>query len=193
MVLTGVGGAGRSVAAGSAAAVPAVPDLPVSAGSIPGHFTLQTLDGHEVSDETYRGRWMLIYFGYTYCPDVCPTVLIRMGQALDALGPLASRVQPVFITVDPTRDTAPHLVKYLAAFSPKIVGLRGDPDQIQSAAKQFHVYYRARSLGNGQYSVDHSSYLYVMAPDGHFARLLADSLTADQLADELRKLAGQAP
>jgi protein SCO1/2 len=135
---------------------------------------------------------MLVYFGYTYCPDVCPTVLIRIGNALDELGSLADRIQPIFITVDPDRDTATHLAQYMAGFNSHIVGLRGDPDQIRAAARQFHVYYRPRSLGNGEYSVDHSSYLYLMAPNGRFARLLADSLPADQLAQTLRTLAGEA-
>jgi protein SCO1 len=160
--------------------------------SISGHFTLETLDGREVSDATYRGKWLLVYFGYTYCPDVCPTVLIRIGQAMSRLGSLAEQIQPIFITVDPDRDTANHLAQYMTAFNAHIIGLRGDSEHIRAAAQQFHAYYRARSLGNGEYSVDHSSYLYVIAPDGHFRRLLADSLPADQLAETLRTLAAKA-
>ena len=151
-------------------------------------FELQTLDGRHVSDATYRGRWLLVYFGYTFCPDVCPTVLIDVGQALNALGPLADRIQPIFITVDPVRDTASHMGQYLKAFSPRIVGLRGDPKQIEIASKQFHTYYRARSLGNGAYAVDHSSFLYVISPDGHVAKVLPDSLRDQKLAEELRQL-----
>lgn len=168
--------------------------LPSASGtvSISGHFALETLDGQEVTDAKYRGKWLLVYFGYTYCPDVCPTVLIRIGQALDKLGGLAEQIQPIFITVDPDRDTAYHLAQYMAAFNSRIVGLRGDSDQIRAAAQQFHAYYRTRSLGNGEYSVDHSSYLYVIAPNGHFMRLLADSLPADQLAEVLRTLAAKA-
>ena len=155
---------------------------------ISGHFALETLDGHEVTDATYRGKWLLVYFGYTSCPDVCPTVLLRVGQALDSLGKLADRVQPIFITVDPARDTKERLSKYMAAFNSHIVGLRGTADQIKEAARQFHVYYRARSLGEGEYTVDHSSFLYVVTPEGHFEKLLADSLPVDQLAGELRML-----
>jgi protein SCO1/2 len=168
--------------------------LPSASGavSISGHFTLETLDGQEVSDATYRGKWLLVYFGYTSCPDVCPTVLIRIGQALDKLGGLAEQIQPIFITVDPDRDTAHHLAQYMAAFNSRIVGLRGDSDQIRAAAQQFHAYYRTRSLGNGEYSIDHSSYLYVIAPNGHFVRLLADSLPADQIAGVLGTLAAKA-
>jgi protein SCO1 len=179
----------RAIAA-SAAAIAAVVCGAAPQGSISGHFTLDALDGREVSDATYRGKWLVVYFGYTYCPDVCPTVLVRLGRALDQLGPVADRIQPLFITVDPARDTAAHLAKYMSSFNRRIIGLRGDPDQIHDAAREFHVFYRARALGNGEYTVDHSSFLYVMSPDGHFAKLLADSLTADQFAQELRALAG---
>src|SRR5579859_5006707 len=99
--------------------------------SISGHFTLQTLNGREVTDASYRGKWLLVYFGYTSCPDICPTVLLRVGQALDALGPLAGRVQPIFITVDPERDTAQRLATYMAAFDSRVVGLRGAPEKIR--------------------------------------------------------------
>ena len=155
---------------------------------ISGHFALTGVDEHGVTDATYRGKWLLVYFGYTYCPDVCPTVLLRVGQALDSLGPVADRVQPVFITVDPARDTSEHLKKYLASFSPRIIGLRGTAEQTAAAARQFHVYYRARSLGDGEYSVDHSSLIYVIGPDGKFAKLLADSLPVERLVAELREL-----
>jgi protein SCO1/2 len=151
-------------------------------------FELQTLDGHHVTDATYRGRWLLVYFGYTFCPDVCPTVLIDVGHALNAIGPLADRIQPIFITVDPVRDTASQMGQYLSAFSPRIVGLRGDPKQTEIVSKQFHTYYRARSLGNGAYAVDHSSFLYVISPDGRVAKVLPDSLRDQKLAEELRRL-----
>lgn len=160
----------------------------VSRELISGHFELQTLDGRQVTDAKYRGKWLLVYFGYTYCPDICPTVLLRVGKALDALGRASRRIQPIFITVDPARDTAHRLAQYLGAFDHRIIGLRGNPYQIQAAALAFHVYYRARSLGNGEYSVDHSSFLYLMAPDGHFEKLLADSLPSEQLAAELRQV-----
>jgi protein SCO1/2 len=157
--------------------------------SISGHFTLQTLDGREVTDTSYRGKWLLVYFGYTSCPDVCPTTLLRIGQALQLMGPRADKVQPLFITLDPARDTQPRLTKYMAAFDPRLVGLRGDSEQVRMAARQFHVYYRLRNLGDGEYTVDHSSFLYIVGPDGHFAKLLADSVPAEDLAEELRKLA----
>jgi protein SCO1/2 len=181
-----------AVAIGARAAIPGA-SVVADAGSpavpsISGHFTLERTDGHPVSDLTYRGKWLLVYFGYTSCPDVCPTVLLRVGQALDSLGSLAERVQPIFISVDPARDTAERLAKYMAAFNSRIVGLRGTAEQTKEAAQQFHVYYSKRSLGNGEYTVDHSSFLYLVSPEGHFEKLLADSLPADKLTAELRAL-----
>lgn len=130
-------------------------------------------------------EWLVVYFGYTSCPDVCPTVIMRIGQALTSAGVAASHIQPIFITVDPARDTPDHLAKYMASFDPRIIGLRGDTAQTQEAAKQFHVYYRKRALDSGDYSVDHSSFLYVIDPQGH-SKLLADTLSADQMAAEFR-------
>ncbi len=158
---------------------------------IDGHFTLTTLDGRTVSDSDYRGKWLLVYFGYTFCPDVCPTTLSQIGNALMALGPRAKDFQPVFITVDPARDKTEVLKNYMKSFDPRIVGLRGDPDDIESAAKSFHVYYRPRSLGNGQYTVDHSSYIYVVNPQGKFVELLTGDLPGHPLVDDLRKLVKQ--
>lgn len=171
------------VGAPVAAAVPAAPLVAMQA-----RFALQALDGREVTERSYAGRWLLVYFGYTFCPDVCPTVLINVGHALDSLGPLAERIQPVFVTVDPARDTAGHLRQYLAAFSPRIVGLRGDAHQLEAAAKAFHVYYRTRSLGNGDYAIDHSSYLYVVAPDGRLVKVLPDSVPQGRMTAELTRL-----
>jgi protein SCO1/2 len=151
-------------------------------------FSLRGLDGREVTEGSYPGHWLLVYFGYTFCPDVCPTVLIKVGQVLDSLGPLQEHLQPLFITVDPARDTEQHLRQYLTAFNSHIVGLRGDPSQLAAAARQFHVYYRERSVGNGDYAIDHSSYLYVIAPAGRLVKVLPDSLPQAQMTAELRQL-----
>jgi protein SCO1/2 len=153
-----------------------------------GHFALTTLDGRDVTDADYRGKWLLIYFGYTFCPDVCPTTLTQIGGALDALGPQAKEFQPIFITVDPARDKVPVLRDYMKSFDPRILALTGEPDDIETSAKSFHVYYRPRSLGNGQYTVDHSSYIYVINPKGKFVELLTGDLPGHPLADDLRKL-----
>lgn len=154
---------------------------------IGGRFALVTLDGKPVTEQSFHGKWLLVYFGYTFCPDICPTQLSEVGEALRQLGPLAARVQPIFITVDPMRDTAKEMTIYLKAFDPRILGLRGDADAIEAAAKQYHVYYRARALGDGTYAVDHSSFLYVLDPQGKFVALLAGNLPGHALADSLRK------
>jgi protein SCO1/2 len=167
--------------AATEAAAPALPH-------IVGHFGLATLDGHPVTDQSYRGKWLVIYFGYTACPDACPLTLNSIGVALDKLGELADKVQPLFITVDPEHDTIPVLSEYLKSFDPRIVGLHGTPEQTADAAKQYHVYFRARQLGSGQYTIDHSSFLYIIGPDGAFEKLLTADLPGHQLADELRGL-----
>jgi protein SCO1/2 len=153
-----------------------------------GHFALQTLDGKDVNDSDFHGKWLLIYFGYTFCPDVCPTTLSQIGTALDALGPKAKDFRAVFITLDPARDKTQVMKDYMKSFDPRIQGLRGEPDDIEAAAKSFHVYYRPRSLGNGQYTVDHSSYIYVIDPKGKFAELLTGDLPGHPLVEDLRKL-----
>jgi protein SCO1 len=171
----------------AATAVPATqPVAPVVA--ISAHFALQATNGRQITDANFRGKWLVVYFGYTSCPDVCPTVILRIGKALTSIGSAASQIQAVFITVDPARDTSEHLAKYMASFDPRVLGLRGDAAQTQEAAKQFHVYYRKRSLDSGDYSVDHSSFLYIVDPQGNFSKLLADTLSADQMAAELRTL-----
>jgi protein SCO1 len=155
---------------------------------IGGHFALSTPDGRRVTDTTFRGKWLLVYFGYTSCPDVCPTTLSSMALALEKLGPLADKVQPVFITVDPERDTPAIVGEYVKDFDPRFVGLVGSPQEIGTAAHEFHVYYRVRQLGNNEYVVDHSSFIYLIDPNGAFVRLLTGDLPGHQLADELRKL-----
>jgi protein SCO1/2 len=155
---------------------------------IGGHFALATPDGRAVTDASYRGKWLLIYFGYTFCPDACPTALNTIGTALDRLGPSADKVQALFITVDPERDTPPIVADYVKSFDPRIIGLVGTPEQIAAAAKDYRVYYITRSLGGGDYTVDHSSFFYVVDPRGEFARLLTGDLPGHALADELRRL-----
>lgn len=157
---------------------------------IGGHFALSTANGRHVTDQSFRGKWMLVYFGYTSCPDVCPTTLSSMALALEKLGPLADKIQPIFITVDPERDTAKLVGEYVKDFDARFVGLVGSPQQIADTAHDFRVYYRVRQLGNNEYVVDHSSFIYVLDPNGKFVRLLTGDLPGHQLADELRKLMG---
>jgi protein SCO1 len=155
---------------------------------IAARFELSLPDGHPVTNETFRGKWLVIYFGYTSCPDVCPTTLASVGQALKNLGPAADKVQPLFITVDPERDTPEIIGEYVKFFDPRFVGLVGSPQQIAAAARDFHVYYVVRQLGNNEYVIDHSSYLYVVDPKGTFVRLLSGDLPGHELSTDLAKL-----
>src|SRR5882757_9623685 len=104
---------------------------------IGGPFTLATPNGTTVTDQTYRGKWLLVYFGYTFCPNTCPTTLLEIATALERLGPDAARVQPIFITVDPKRDTPDVMAKYTQSFDPRIVGLTGTPAQIAAVAQEY--------------------------------------------------------
>lgn len=157
---------------------------------ISGHFRLTTSDGGTASDRSFPGKWLLVYFSYTFCPDACPTALNALGTALDELGPLASEAQPIFITVDPERDTPQVVADYAKAFDPRIVGLSGTVEQIAAAAKEFRVYYKVRSLGNDEYAIDHSSFIYVIDPRGRVVELLTGNLPGHSMAEELRRLMG---
>ena len=157
-----------------------------SASLVGGPFTLEDSAGKPVSDRDFRGKYMLVYFGYTFCPDVCPTTLNEVADALDHLGTKANDLQPIFITVDPQRDTPAVVKQYTAAFSPKLIGLTGTPEQIAAVAKAYRVYYAEHRTGPGpnDYSMDHSSILYLMGPDGKFiAPVRADESGKDMAAD----------
>jgi protein SCO1 len=161
-----------------------------SAVTIGGPFTLSTPDGTTVTDQTYRGKWLLVYFGYTFCPNSCPTTLLEIAAALKKLGPDAAKVQPLFITIDPLRDSPEVMQQYTQSFDPRIVGLSGTEQQISSVAHEYGAYYvRHRTGPNSRdYVMDHSTYLYVMNPDGKFVSAFDSGATADRIADTLRKL-----
>jgi len=120
-----------------------------SSVTIGGPFSLTASDGTTVTDQTYRGKWLLVYFGYTFCPNSCPTTLMEIAAALERLGPNAAKVQPIFITVDPRRDTPDVLAKYTQSFDPRIVGLTGTPAQIAAVAHEYGAYYVAHKTDEG--------------------------------------------
>jgi protein SCO1/2 len=157
-----------------------------------GPFALEDGNGKPVTDQDFRGKYMLVYFGYTFCPDVCPTTLNAVADAMEKLGPLASRVQPLFITVDPGRDTPAMIKQYTASFGPSILGLTGTPDQIAKVAKEYRVYYAEHRTGPGpnDYSMDHSSVLYLMDLDGNFLAPMRADLSGDEIAANLKKVLG---
>ncbi|HUZ71698.1 MAG TPA: SCO family protein [Stellaceae bacterium] len=158
---------------------------------IGGPFALEAGDGSTVTDRTYRDKWQLIYFGYTLCPDACPTALSDIAGAMTRLGPLAQKVQPIFITIDPARDTPKVMAEYVKAFGGHIIGLSGTPEQIADAAREFRVYYakvKDKDAPNG-YLMDHSSVIYVMRPgDFDFVATFTHETSSDQMAERLRKL-----
>lgn len=162
-------------------------------GGVPigGPFRLSAADGREVTDADFRGRWMLVYFGYTNCPDACPTALQDIANALDSLGPEAKRkVAVVFITVDPERDTPAVMRDYVTAFAAPITGLSGTPEQIAAAAKAYRVYYAKHPKADGGYDMDHSSVIYVMDPRGRFVANFTHETAPDAMAAKLRTLMG---
>jgi protein SCO1 len=160
--------------------------------SIGGPFTLADGNGKPISDRDFRGKYMLVYFGYTFCPDVCPTTLNAVADAMDKLGPAAVRVQPLFITVDPKRDTPAVVKQYTAAFGPQIEGLTGSAEEIATVAKAYRVYYAEHRTGPGpdDYAMDHSSVLYLMGPDGAFIAPMRADLSGDQIAENLKRVLG---
>jgi protein SCO1 len=151
-------------------------------------LALTAPDGTAVTEQSYRGKWLVIYFGYTFCPDVCPTTMMEIAGALKALGPRAEAVQAIFITVDPQRDTPNVLNEYLKSFDPRLIGLTGTPAQIAAAAKAFHVFYERNDTGDGSYLYDHSAFIYLVNPDGKFARAITSEGSSQAVADTLSTL-----
>jgi protein SCO1/2 len=155
---------------------------------IGGPFTLIDHNGQKRSEKDFADRLMLIYFGYSYCPDVCPTALQVMSSALQILGPKASNVQPIFITIDPGRDNQAHLKEYVANFFPGMVGLTGSEDAVKKAANAYRVYYRKADDGDStEYLMDHSSIIFLMAPDGSYLTHFTHQTPPAKLADVIRK------
>jgi protein SCO1 len=151
-------------------------------------FALTATDDTAVTEQSYRGKWLVVYFGYTFCPDVCPTTLLEISEALKALGPRAGAVQGLFVTVDPKRDTPSVLSEYLKSFDPRLVGLVGTPAQIAIAAKSFHVFYERQDNDDGGYSYDHSAFIYVVDRNGKFVKALAGEAGSQQIAATLSAL-----
>ena len=157
---------------------------------IGGPFTLVNQDGVTVTEADFKGRYMMIYFGYTYCPDVCPTALSAMGDALDIMGAKADIITPVFITIDPERDDTEAMKMYVENFHPRLVGLTGSVDQIKAAAKSYKAYFA--KVGDGynddDYTMDHSSITYLMGPDGKFITHFGHGVEAEAMAKKLAEL-----
>jgi len=134
------------------------------------HFELVDTEGAVVTPKSFAGKWALLFFGFTRCPDVCPTTLIDMGQLLERLGPQAENLQPVFVSVDPEWDTRERMADYMKNFDPRIVGLTGTMDQIREVAKNYSVFFRKVPIEEDGYTVDHSAALYLLNPEGIYVR-----------------------
>jgi protein SCO1/2 len=152
-----------------------------------GPFQLTDQSGKRVSDKDFRGRYMLIYFGYSFCPDVCPTTLAVMAQALEKLGDKSRRIAPILITIDPERDTPKVLEDYVKAFGPTFIGLTGNATEIKDVEKKFRVYAVKRPLKGGNYGMDHSSVIYLMGPDGKMVSFYDEAISPDDLAKDLKQ------
>lgn len=160
----------------------------LSGPEVGGPFTLIDHHGQTVTDGDFRGDYMLIYFGYTYCPDVCPTSLQFMVTALDLLGDEGAQIRPIFITIDPERDTPAALADYVALFHPRLVGLTGTPEQVAAAAKLYHVYYKkAVSEVASEYLMNHSSQTFLMAPEGRFLKFFGHGADPETIAAGIRE------
>ena len=155
---------------------------------IGGPFELTDQDGTKVTDQTYKGKLMLIYFGFTFCPDACPTALGVMSAALDKLDVAGERVVPMLITVDPERDTPQVLKDYVSNFHPRMVGLTGTPEQIAQVAKAYRVFYqKASGATAGDYLMDHTLLIYLMDGEGKYLKHFTPDATPEQIAEEIRK------
>jgi protein SCO1/2 len=155
--------------------------------AIGGPFQLSDQNGRTVTEKDLKGRPSLVFFGFTHCPDVCPTTLFDISELLRALGPDAERLHAVFITVDPERDTQSVLKDYLSSFDPHLSGLTGDPAAIATVAKEYRVYYKKVPLDDGSYTMDHTAIVYLMDKDGRFVSPFSLKRRPDAAAADLRR------
>jgi protein SCO1/2 len=168
---------------------------PQETSGLGGPFTLTNQDGKTVTDADYRGKYLLVYFGYTFCPDMCPTGLSSIAHMLDQLGTDAAKVQTLFITIDPARDTPTVLKNYVQSFNPSIQGLSGSAEQTAAVAKEYQVYYSREDMDDdsGEYMMDHSSLIYLMDPTGKYLANFPEDVAPATLTKALRDAMGLVP
>jgi protein SCO1/2 len=175
-----------------AAAARLMDELMWGHGYVGGPFVLTDQNGRTRTDDEFRGKLLLVYFGYTWCPDVCPTDLQQIGLALDQLGPAAERVQPLFISVDPERDTADVLARYVTSFHPRLIGLTGTPEQIHAVALAYKAYYaKFTPPGGGDYAIDHTGFIYLIDRDGGYLGFFPPGTPAARMAKVIREHLGK--
>ena len=156
--------------------------------AIGGPFHLVDQNGNAFTEADLKGKWHLVFFGYTHCPDTCPTALNEISLALDKLGKQSNQVGVVFISVDPERDSPQVLKSYIASFDAPIIGLTGSADEVKQAAGDYRVYYAKHPTSGGDYDMDHSAVIYIMDPQGRFTATLTPDTTSDAMAERLQKL-----
>ncbi len=161
----------------------------VAPAGIGGPFKLTSDAGKPVTEEVFAGKYALVYFGYSFCPDVCPTGLQTIAAGIDKLGEDSKKVVPVFVSVDPDRDTPDQLAQYVDLFHPSMVGLTGTAEEIKAVAKKFRVYYALHKDKDPEnYPVDHSSFTYLMGPDWKIVAVFRHDATPGNIADALKKV-----
>ncbi len=184
---------------GGLIAVLALPDLrskflpnarSVGQALIGGHFSLINQEGRRVTEKDFLGRYMLVMFGFTYCPDICPSGLQVMSSALEMAGPKADKVVPILVSVDHERDTPKQLGEYVKSFHPRLVGLSGTAEDIAAAAKAYRVYYKKVEdpKSTAGFTYDHSALIYLMGPDGKYITHFTHAAGPDAIAARLRQL-----
>jgi protein SCO1/2 len=181
------------IAYGTVWAVSMRSDAPRTAAlpALGGPFKLTDQDGRVVSDADFHGKWVLLYFGYTHCPDACPTAMNTIAQALDQLGSRREQIQPLFITLDPERDTPAVLKEFTGAFQAGIVGLTGSPAQIQAVAKEYRIDYEKHPVpGSDDYAIDHSSIIFLIDPSGQPLSLFSHETPPDRMARRIKESLG---
>ena len=158
--------------------------------AIGGPFTLTDHNGRRVTDQDFRGKFMLVFFGFSYCPDACPTGLQLIAAALDKLGPQAERITPILITVDPEHDTPSQLATYVKSFHPRLIGLTGSQAEIDTVVKEYRVYAKKvpDPKSTAGYTIDHSAVIYIMGPDGRYRTHFTAQTSIEMLADRLGKM-----
>jgi cytochrome oxidase Cu insertion factor (SCO1/SenC/PrrC family) len=170
-----------------AAAARLMDDLMWGRGPVGGPFELTDHNGRKRTDADFRGKFLIVYFGYTTCPDICPTDLLEISRAVEALGAAGGDVQPLFISVDPERDSAAVLAQYVAPFHPRLIGLTGTPEQIRAVAHAYKAYYAKYSPpGGGVYLIDHTGIIYLMDRAGRYLGFFPPGTSADRMIEIIR-------
>jgi cytochrome oxidase Cu insertion factor (SCO1/SenC/PrrC family) len=193
LVLIGiVGCGGESRAAQSAqerAAAQAMDDLMYGRGAVGGPFTLTDQSGRRRSDAGFRGKLLIVYFGYTFCPDICPTDLQQIGLAVDRLGAAGAAVQPLFVSIDPERDTPEVLAQYVPSFHPRLLGLTGSPEEIAAVAREYKVVYtKYQPPEGGPYLIDHTGFTYIVDAAGKYRGFFPPGTSEDRMREMIVKI-----